>query len=135
MNNISISGRLTKDIELSKTANGITLTRFNVAVPSEFKDENGERKADFFVCIAWRESAESIAKYFKKGSPIELWGSMNSRSYESPDRGRQTVWELNIRGWGFAQTLKDESQETKSKKGSQVELVALDDDDMGNLPF
>lgn len=137
MNNISITGRVVKDIELSKTANGTTLTRFNVAVPSELKDENGERKADFFICIAWRENAESIAKYFKKGSPIELYGSMNSRSYESKDGNRSTIWELNVRGWGFAQTNKDDNQETKSnksKKGSQAGLTPIDEDD-DDLPF
>ena len=135
MNNISISGRLTKDIELSKTVNGTTLTRFNVAVASELKDENGERKADFFVCIAWRESAESIAKYFKKGSPIELWGSMNSRNYTAKDGHASTIWELNVRGWGFPQTLKDENQEIKAKKGGQEELIPLDEDDDQDLPF
>ena len=136
MNNISISGRLVKDIELSRTANGTTLTRFNVAVPSELKDENGDRKADFFICIAWRENAESIAKYFKKGSPIELYGSMNSRSYVK-DGKTSTIWELNVKGWGFAQTNKDETQETKSnksKKGSQAELTPIDESDE-DLPF
>lgn len=137
MNNISISGRVVKDIELSKTVNGITLTRFNVAVPSELKDENGDRKADFFICIAWRENAESIAKYFKKGSPIELYGSMNSRSYRNKEGNTSTIWELNVKGWGFGNQSKDENQETKSnksKKGSQTELTPIDDSDE-DLPF
>lgn len=138
MNNISISGRVVKDIELSKTVNGITLTRFNVAVPSELKDENGDRKADFFICIAWRENAESIAKYFKKGSPIELYGSINSRSYTTKAGTTSTIWELNVKGWGFGNQSKDENQETKSnksKKGSQAELMPIDEDMDEDLPF
>ena len=137
MNIISISGRVVKDIELSQTANGTTLTRFNVAVPSELKDENGDRKADFFICIAWRENAESIAKYFKKGSPIELYGSMNSRSYRTKEGTTSTIWELNVKGWGFGNQSKDENQETKtnkSKKESQAELTPIDEDD-DDLPF
>ena len=137
MNNVSISGRVVKDIELSKTANGTTLIRFNVAVPSELKDENGDRKADFFICIAWRENAESIAKYFKKGSPIELYGSMNSRSYRTKEGTTSTIWELNVKGWGFGNQSKDENQETKtnkSKKESQAELTPIDEDD-DDLPF
>lgn len=137
MNKIIISGRLTKDVELSKTSNGTVLTRFNVAVASEIKNADGERQADFFVCIAWRETAEAIAKYFKKGSPIELFGSMNSRKYES-EKGTQTIWELNVNGWSFPPMNKDEKEEnnktSKNKKASQPELEPLDIDD-DDLPF
>jgi len=140
MNIITISGRLTKDIELSKTASGTTLARFNVAVSSEIKDENGERKADFFPCIAWRETAEAIQKFFHKGSPIELFGSMNSRTYNNKDGVRQLIWEINVKGWGFPAINKDdqetpkETKSNKSKKESQAELIPLDDDD-DDLPF
>ena len=142
MNNIAISGRLTKDIELTKTASGTTLARFNVAVTSEIKDENGERKADFFPCIAWRETAEAIQKFFHKGSPIELFGTMNSRTYNNKDGVRQLIWEINVKGWGFPPVNKDdqETEETpketkskKSKKESQADLIPVDDDD--DLPF
>ena len=81
MNNISIVGRVTKDVETQTTNSGIDYARFNVAVQSE-RMLDGERQADFFVCVAWRDTAKNIAKYFKKGYPIGIIGSMNSRSYE-----------------------------------------------------
>lgn len=139
MNNISIVGRITKDIELQTTSSGIEFTRFNVAVQSEFKTEDGERKADFFTCIAWRENAKNIAKYFKKGSPIGIMGSMNSRYYEKEDGSTQNIWELNVKNFSFVGSSSEESEEkqtTKSKKSkSQPELTPIDDIDDDNLPF
>lgn len=139
MNIMAITGRLTKDIELSKTPNGITLTRFNVAVPSEIKDENGEKKADFFSCIAWRETAEVIGKYFKKGSPIELFGSMNSRAYKDHKGENKVIWEFNVKGWGFPPLNKDQQEEniikSKNNKQTEISLSPLDDIDDDELPF
>ena len=129
MNNISIIGRLTKDPELQATNSGIEFTRFNVAVASDVK-VNGERAVDFFTCVAWRETAKNIYKYFKKGSPIGLIGSMNSRTYEKQDGGKQTIWELNIKQFSFT----GEQQENKGKKETpQQEMIPLEDD--SDIPF
>lgn len=144
MNNISITGRLVRDVELQETATEVAYTRFSVAVPSETKDENGKRIADFFVCVAWRDHAKNIAKHFKKGSPIELFGSMNSRIWER-DGQSSTIWELNVKGWSFPQTTRDEpkndapmgekvSVTNKPTKGEETELTPLDDDD-DDMPF
>lgn len=141
MNLITISGRITKDIELSTTPTGTKLTRFNVAVASELKDGNGERKADFFPCIAWRETAETLGKYFKKGSPIEIFGSMNSRTYKDKNSGEnKIIWEINVKGWNFPPLNKDdqetsETPKTKSNKSKKEELTPLDDDETDDLPF
>lgn len=138
MNQIVITGRLTKDIELSQTANGISVTRFNVAVPSEIKTADGERGTDFFMCVAWRNAAEDISKYFKKGSPIELFGSMNSRTYQSREKGIQQVWELNVKGWNFPPLNKEDGDQTKATKQTHngtPELIPLDDDETDDLPF
>lgn len=128
MNNISISGRLCRNVDLSQTASGTYLAKFSVAVPSEIKDENGNRHTDFFTCIAWRDSAQNIAKYFKKGSPIEVYGSMNSRWYKSRSGNPQTVWELNVKGWCFPQTIKEE------EKSKQEDLIPVEED-TDDLPF
>lgn len=138
MNNISIVGRLTKDVETQTTNSGIEYARFNVAVTSEIKTADGERQADFFICVAWRETAKNIAKYFKKGSPIGIAGSMNSRNYEKEDGSKQTVWELNVKNFYFVGSSSEEPKETKSttktKQATQssMELEPIDDDD---LPF
>jgi single-strand DNA-binding protein len=140
MNNISIVGRVTKDITTQTTSSGIDYVRFNVAVTSDIKTADGERGVDFFSCVAWRETANNIAKYFKKGYPIGLTGAMNSRYYEKEDGSKQIVWELNVRNFYFVGSLSEETQETKPskskpKKESQAEmkLDPLDDDD--GLPF
>ena len=140
MNNISIVGRITKDVELQTTNSGIEFTRFNVAVQSEFKTVDGEKKADFFTCIAWRENAKNIAKFFKKGNPIGIMGSMNSRSYEKEDGSTQNIWELNVKNFSFVGSSNEESEEnkqtTKSKKSNtQKELTPIDDIDDDDLPF
>lgn len=137
MNNISIVGRVTKDIELSTTASGTKFVTFNVAVASEFKTAEGERQADFFRCIAWRENAENIAKYFKKGSPIGLIGSMNSRLYQKKGGETQPIWELNVKNFYFVGITMEENEpkvkEQKPKKGTQMSITPVEDDD--NLPF
>lgn len=138
MNNISIVGRVTKDVETETTNSGIEYARFNVAVQSEFRTADGEKKADFFTCIAWRETAKNIAKYFKKGYPIGIVGSMNSRTYEKTDGTNQLIWELNVKTFSFVGGSNDEKEEnkpaTKSKKSkSQSELTPIDPDD--DLPF
>ena len=142
MNNISIVGRLTKDIELSTTPTGVRYTRFNVAVPSEFKSGDGERLTDFFVCIAWREIAETIAKYFKKGYPIGVMGSMNSRSYKKEDGVNQTIWELNVKNFSFIGTLDDKEEKATSKQTQTSKPktptqmgIPLTEDEEDDLPF
>ena len=124
LNNISIVGRVTKDIKLTTTANKKTFTKFNVAVPSDQKRTSAEKETDFFVCIAWQETAENIAKYFKKGSLIGLVGSMNCRYYEA-DGKKTPMWELNVRSFSFISSKDEEG----NKKSSNNDVVPIDDDD------
>lgn len=134
MNNISILGRLTKDVELTHTPNGVPLCRFNVAVPSELKTSDGEKQADFFLCIAWRDIAEKIAKYFKKGYPIGIVGAMNSRIYQKEDGLSQTIWELNVKGFSFVSS--NDSPDKGKEKGKNAEtLTPLNDEESEDLPF
>ena len=142
MNKIILVGRLTKDPEIQATSNGTSLLRFNVACKSKFRDEDGEQKVDFFVCLAWREKAELIHKYCKKGSMLQISGSMGSRSYEKQDGTRQTIWEINVEDVEFLSSINEESAENKEKTKTksktapkQAELIPLDDVDDENLPF
>ena len=141
MNKIILVGRLTKDPEIQATSNGTSLLRFNVACKSKFRDEDGEQKVDFFVCLAWREKAELIHKYCKKGSMLQISGSMGSRSYEKQDGTRQTIWEINVEDVEFLSSTNEESAENKQKTKTksktapkQAELIPLDDVD-DELPF
>ena len=82
MNKVQLIGRLTKDPEIKYTANQVANLSFTVACDRRFKDQNGQRQSDFINCVAWRQTAEFIAKYFNKGNKIALVGSIQTRTYE-----------------------------------------------------
>lgn len=93
INNVVITGRLTRDPELKRTQSNISYVRFTLAVNRSFKDESGETQADFISCIAWRAQAENLARFMKQGSQIGLVGRIQTGSYES-DKG--TVYTTDV---------------------------------------
>ena len=110
MNKVILMGRLTKDAELKTTPNGISVTRFTIAVNRRFaKDE-----ADFITCIAWRQTGEFIARYFNKGSMIAVVGSIQTRSWDGQDGKKQYATEVNV----------DEAYFTGSKSESKPSFTA-----------
>ena len=70
INNVVLVGRLTRDPELRYTPSNVASVSFTIAVDRQFQSANGERQADFISCVAWRQSAEFLAKYVKKGVKI-----------------------------------------------------------------
>ena len=83
MNKTILMGRLTADPELKMTPNSVNTTRFNIAVQRNYKNKEDGYDADFISCVAWRERAEFICKYFKKGDMICICGRIETRSWES----------------------------------------------------
>ena len=67
LNHIVIMGRMTRDPELRRTASGIAVANFSVAVERDFQNQDGSRETDFIDCVAWKHTAEFIGKYFSKG--------------------------------------------------------------------
>ena len=96
MNKVILMGRLTKDIEMRQTPNGVSLVRFSIAVTRRFKNSNGEYDADFINCIAWRKTGEFIARYFQKGSMIAIVGSIQTRSWDGNDGKKQYATEVIV---------------------------------------
>lgn len=91
MNHIDIIGRLTADPELKSTTSGVPVCTFSVAVDRpRVKDT-----ADFFRCVAWRQTGEFVSRYFTKGRKIGIGGSMQSHQYEK-DGQKITAWELVV---------------------------------------
>lgn len=83
MNKVILMGRLTADPELRQTQSGIASCRFTVAVNRNFTDKStGERQADFITCVAWRQTAEFVSRYFNKGSMIMVEGTLRTGSYQ-----------------------------------------------------
>ena len=96
LNKVILMGRLTKDIEMRQTPNGVSLVRFSIAVTRRFKNSNGEYDADFINCVAWRKTGEFIARYFQKGSMIAIVGSIQTRSWDGNDGKKQYATEVIV---------------------------------------
>lgn len=85
-----IMGRLTADPELRQTPSSVSVTRFTVAVDRGYAKQGEERKTDFINVVAWRQTAEFVCKYFKKGSMIAIQGAIETGSYEKDGVKRNT---------------------------------------------
>ncbi|AVK85291.1 single-stranded DNA-binding protein [Lysinibacillus sp. B2A1] len=93
INRVILVGRLTKDIDLSYTPQGIAKAQFTLAVNRSFANQSGEREADFIQIQAWRKQAENAANYLKKGSLVGIDGKLQSGSYE---RDGQRIYFTNV---------------------------------------
>lgn len=97
MNSVQILGRLTADPELRRTQNGISSCRFTIAVNRPFKNkQTGEYEADFISCMAWKSTAETIAKYWSKGKMIAVEGSLRTGSYQDKNHPDITHYTTDV---------------------------------------
>lgn len=87
-------GRLVADPELKTTATGLSVTSFRIAVERSYVKAGEERKADFFDIVCWRNSAEFVCHYFRKGSMIAIDGQLQSRTYQAKDGTNRYVTEV-----------------------------------------
>lgn len=96
LNHIDLMGRLVAGPELRQTAGGISVVTFRIAVDRNYTPQGQEKQADFINCVAWRQTAEFIGKYFAKGRMIALEGSLQSRSYEDKQGQKRTAYEVIV---------------------------------------
>lgn len=94
INSVCLVGRLTRDPELKYTTSNIAVATFSLAVNRNFKDANGERETDFINCVIWRQQAENLANWAKKGALIGITGRIQTRSYENQQGQRVYVTEV-----------------------------------------
>lgn len=95
MNKVILMGRLTADPELKQSAGGLSVTRFIVAVDRRY-NKDGESRADFITCVAWRQTAEFVCKYFHKGKQILLEGQIQTRSWDGDDGRKRYATEVLV---------------------------------------
>ena len=107
LNHIVIMGRLTRDPELRRTASGIAVTSFSLAVDRDYKPENGERETDFIDCVAWRSSAEFVQKYFAKGRMAVVSGRLQIRPWTDKDGNKRRATEIVADNVYFGDSKKD----------------------------
>ena len=96
LNNVIIMGRITQDLELRQTPNGVSTLSFNVAVDRNYSGKDGQRQTDFITCVAWRQQAEFISKYFAKGRMIAIVGNLRSRTYDDKNGTKHYVTEVYV---------------------------------------
>lgn len=123
MNKVILTGRLTADPELRQTQSGVASCRFTIAVNRRFADKNtGERQADFISCQAWRQSAEFVSKYFRKGSMICIDGTLRTGSYQDKNHFDVTHYttDVLVKNVEFCGSKKDsgQTQQSSSKTNS-----------------
>lgn len=128
MNKVILSGRICSDIELKNTQSGTSVCSFRLAVQRRFKNAEGNYDADFISCVAWRSNADFISKYFSKGDPIELGGSLQARTYEK-DGQKVYITEVVLDEAGFVLAKK----EGNNSKGTET-VAYTPPDDFGFMP-
>lgn len=111
MNKILLIGNLTRDPELSETSSGTPYSRFSLAVNRPYANAYGEKQTDFFECTAWNATAESVAKYCKKGNKISVVGTVQIRDYEDNDGKRRRAWDIVVNEVEFLTPKKQDDQE------------------------
>lgn len=107
MNNICLLGRLTADPELRHTPSQVAVTSFTVAVDRSYTPKGQERQADFIPVVAWRQTAEFVCKYFRKGQRAALTGSLQTRQYTDRDGNNRTAYEVVAEHVYFAESKRD----------------------------
>lgn len=117
-NKAILIGRLTATPELKRTQAGTSVTSFTLAVDRRFSGKDGDRKADFINCTAWRGTAEFICKHFGKGDPLGVEGSIQTRSYEDKNGNKRTAVEVVAENVFFVGSKKSDAREPEEPEAS-----------------
>lgn len=132
-NTVTLGGRLTNDVELKQTPNGVSVCSFSVAV-----NRKGNRDVtDFINCTAWRGTAEFISKYFRKGSSICIHGQIQTRTWTDKDGNKRYATEVIADEAYFVDSKADEREDSNyipdAYKPTEANFEPVDNDD--DLPF
>lgn len=110
INNVSLTGRITKDLEKKETGKGTSVVNFSLAVDRRFKNSNGDREADFIGIQAWGMTADLLCKYCGKGSLVGIEGRIQTRNYENNQGQRVYVTEVVAENVTFLDSKKSSNQ-------------------------
>lgn len=126
LNKVILAGRLTADVELKQTPSGVSVCSFTLAINRKFS-ANGQQQTDFIQCQAWRQTAEFIARYFKKGSALCIGGSIQVRSWTDSNNQKRYATEVVADEAMFV----DGKNDSQGAEAPNYEEMNADDD----LPF
>lgn len=136
-NLVVLTGRCVQDPELKTTPNGVSVCSFDIAVDSGYGDN---RKTNFIKIVAWRGSAEFVAKHFKKGNMIGIEGSIQTRKYQDKNGNNRVAFEVVVNNAQFVESKKNEDsnigagcppQDFSNNSNDFADLGDVD----GDLPF
>ena len=108
-NLVVLTGRLTADPELKTTQSGISVTSFSIAVDRRYR-AGEEKQTDFINIVAWRQSAEFVAKHFRKGNMIGIEGSIQTRKYTDKNGNNKVAFEVIANNVQFVDKKSDSSE-------------------------
>lgn len=141
-NKVILGGRLTADVELKQTPSGVSVAQFSLAVNRKYSAD-GQQQTDFINCTAWRQTAEFISKYFRKGSSLCIVGNIQTRSWQDQNGQKRFATDVIVDEALFVDS-KNESQGAgaaspnnyipeayTAPQSEKYEAVSADDD----LPF
>jgi len=122
MNKAIIIGNLVKDPELRTTQSNLSVCSFTVAVNRRFKNKEGGYDTDYINIVAWRQTAEFVAKYFSKGSKIALVGTIQPRSWEDDSGERRYITEVIADEIYFADSKRQQNDQGYMPPSNGAEL-------------
>lgn len=132
INKVILGGRLTADVELKATPNGVAVCQLTIATNRKGKDAG----TDFINCVAWRQTAEFISKYFAKGSSICIVGELQKRSYKDKDGNNRSITEVIVNEALFVDSKGDADQAEQAPSFSTAAAPSFDEMNIDdNLPF
>ena len=118
MNKVVLIGRITKEPEIKYTQSGVGVVSFTLAVDRDVKDDNGNYLTDFINCVAWRNQAEFIANWIKKGYLIAISGAIQTRSWQTSNGENRSTTEVivdSVKNLTPKENKPEEKQEEKQK--------------------
>ena len=119
LNHITIMGRLTRDPELRYTQSQTPVASFTLAVDRDFGSrDGGEKQTDFIDCVAWRQTAEFVSKYFTKGSMAVVSGRLQIRDWTDRDGGKRRSAKVVVDNMYFGESRRRDGDSGDSRSSS-----------------
>ncbi|CAD7482717.1 single-stranded DNA-binding protein [Lacticaseibacillus paracasei] len=124
LNSVSLTGRLTRNVDLRYTQSGTAVGSFTLAVDRKFKSKNGERETDFVNCQIWRKSAENFANFTKKGSLVGVEGRIQTRTYDNAQGQKVFVTEVIVDNFALLESRQTSQNSSKSQQTANASATA-----------
>lgn len=137
LNRINVMGRMVSDPELRRTNSGVAVTSFTLAVDRDYTKDGAEKETDFIDCVAWKNTAEFVSKYFSKGRMAVVSGRLQIRSWTDKDGNKRRNAEVVADNVYFADSKKDAGEKYEAatnQSALEPDYPAIYGDDE-QLPF